>query len=87
MKIERNQLEQVGEYLRGTCKSIGEAIDALELGDDVDESQLEADLLEVDTELCVHCSWWHEVCELQYSEEHGGGLCEQCCDELGVEFD
>lgn len=87
MGIEREQLEQVGEYLRGTCKSIGAAVEALELGDGVDESQLEADLLEVDTELCVHCSWWHEVCELQYSEAHGGGLCEQCCAELGVEFE
>lgn len=87
MKIEREQLEQVGEYLRGSCKSVGAAIAALELGDDVDENQLEADLLEVETELCVHCGWWHEVCELQYSEDNGGGLCEQCCDELGVEFD
>lgn len=87
MQIEREQLEQVGEYLRGSCKSVGDAIEALELGDEVDESQLEADLLEVETELCVNCHWWHEVCELQFSEEHHGGLCEQCCDELGVEFD
>ena len=87
MSIEREQLEQIGEYLRGTCKSVGDAVVALELGDDVDESQLEASLLEAEIELCVHCNWWHEVCELQYSEEHGGGLCEQCCEELGVAFD
>ncbi|MDU4254567.1 hypothetical protein [Pseudomonas sp.] len=86
MKIEREKLEQVGEYLRGTCKSVGDAVSALELGEDVDETTLEADLLDVDTELCVQCGWWHEVCELEYSEQHGGGLCEQCCDELGVEF-
>lgn len=87
MGIEREKLEQVGEYLRGSCKSVGDAIEALELGDDVDESQLEGDLLEVETELCVHCHWWHAVHELQYSEGNGGGLCQQCCDELGVEFD
>jgi hypothetical protein len=87
VKIEREQLEQVGEYFRGTCKSVGDAVAALEIGDEVDENQLEADLLEVETELCVHCSWWHEVCELQYSTEHGGGLCCQCCDEMGVDFD
>ncbi|MFJ3685513.1 hypothetical protein [Pseudomonas sp. NPDC090208] len=86
MVIERKQLEQVGEYLRGTCKQICEAITALELGD-LDESQLEADLLEVETELCVQCNWWHEVCELQYSEENGGGLCSQCCEELDIEFE
>ncbi|WP_427121622.1 hypothetical protein [Pseudomonas aeruginosa] len=86
MSIDRETLEKVGEYLRGTCKNVGDAITALELGDDVDETKLEDDLLEVETELCKHCGWWHEVCELQFNEEHGGGLCEQCCDELDVDF-
>ncbi|PWD01979.1 hypothetical protein [Pseudomonas amygdali] len=84
--LTREQLAQLGEHLRGTSKQIGAAVEELEMGDDVDETRLEADLLEVDTELCVQCGWWHEVSELQYSEQEGGGLCEQCCDELGVEF-
>lgn len=87
MVIEREILEQVGEFLRGSCKSVGDAMEALELGDTIDESDLEGQLLEVETELCVQCHWWHEVCELQYSEKDGGGLCQQCCDDLGVEFD
>ena len=86
MTIERDKLEQAGEYLRGTCKSIGDAIQAFELGE-VDESALEAELLEVDIELCVHCGWWHEVCELEFSDEHNGGLCEQCREELGIAED
>lgn len=86
MSLERVKLEQVGEYLRGSCKSLGDAIEALELGDRIDESKLETDLLEVETELCTHCGWWHEVSELEYSEQAGGGLCEQCCEELDVEF-
>lgn len=86
MSLEREKLEQVGEYLRGSCKSVGEAIEALELGVDIDESSLEEDLLDVDTELCAHCGWWHEVCDLEFSEKHGGGLCEQCSQELGVVF-
>lgn len=86
MAIDRNKLEQAGEYLRGTCKSVGDAIDAVELGD-VDESALEAELLEVDTELCVHCYWWHEVCDLEFSDDHGGGLCEDCREELGISED
>ncbi|QIH07379.1 MULTISPECIES: hypothetical protein [unclassified Pseudomonas] len=86
MSIDRDTLEKVGEYLRGSCKPIGDAVFAFDLGDDVDESQLEADLLEVETELCAHCGWWHEVCDLKFSQEHGGGLCEQCCDEHGVDF-
>lgn len=86
MTIEREKLEQASEYLRGTCKSIWDAIEACGLGD-VDEGVLEAELLEVDTELCVHCDWWHEVCELEFSDEHNGGLCEQCREELGIAED
>ncbi|UTN35810.1 hypothetical protein MMZ75_33285 (plasmid) [Pseudomonas aeruginosa] len=48
MSIDRDTLEKVGEYLRGSCKPIGDAVFAFDLGDDVDESQLEADLLEVE---------------------------------------
>lgn len=83
--MTEDQLEQAGEYLRGTCKSTTDAIEALGL--DVDEGVLEERLLDVDTELCAHCGWWHEVCELEYSEEHGGGLCDQCRDELGISDD
>ena len=85
--LNRDQLERLGTHLRGTCKLIGTAVEELELGEDLDESQLQTDLLQVDTELCAHCGWWHEPCELQFSEENGGGLCEQCCDELGVKFE
>ncbi|MBA1280596.1 MULTISPECIES: hypothetical protein [Pseudomonadaceae] len=87
MRIEGEQLAEVAEYLRGTCNSVDDAIAALGLSEDIDTNQLEADLLEEEVEICVSCNWWHEVCELQYSEPHGGGLCEQCCGELGVEFD
>ncbi len=87
MSIERDKLEEIGDYLRGSCKSLSEAITAFNLDEGTDESQLEADLLDVEIELCVNCHWWHEVHELQYSEENSGGVCEQCCDELGIEFD
>lgn len=86
MEFKRVDLETIGEYLRGTCKDVGDAVTALDLGD-IDESRMEAALLEADTERCVGCDWWHEVHELQYSERDGGGLCEQCCDEAGVEFE
>lgn len=84
MAIEQAILEQIGEFLRGTCKSVQDAINSLELGDDIDESQLEGDLLNADTEMCGQCNWWHEVCELTYNNEHGCGLCDDCRDELGI---
>lgn len=85
--LTREQLESAGEYLRGSCKDVGAAIEALGLGDEVDESSLEGALLEVETERCVQCDWWHEPSELQYDEGIGGGVCEQCCEELGIEFE
>ena len=87
MTLEREKLEEIGEYLRGTCKSVGDAVQALDLDEGLDETQLQVDLLEVDTEICVQCDWWHEPSALQYNEIHGGGLCEQCCEEVGVEFE
>lgn len=85
--IDQKKIQEVAEYLLGTCKSLTEAIAAFSLGDCIDECRLEAALLEEDTELCVQCQWWHEVHQLKASEEHGGGLCCQCCEELNIEFD
>lgn len=34
MSIARETLGKVGEYLRGTCNNVGDAITALELGVD-----------------------------------------------------
>lgn len=85
MKIDRKKLEEVGEYLRGTCKSTGDAIVALELGDDIDDCQLEADLLVVDVEQCVGCNWWHQVFELVFVEARNGGMCDDCREEDGIE--
>lgn len=85
MAIDHEKLVELGEYLKGSCKSIGDGIEALELGDDIDESQLEADLLDVEVELCVACHWWHEVCDLEFVENENGGMCDQCREEHGIE--
>lgn len=87
MAIDELRLNQVSEYLLGTCKTLDDAIQAFDLEDEVSQEALEDALLNVDTEICVHCNWWHEVSELEYFEEHDGGLCEQCREELGLNDD
>lgn len=86
MPLNDQQLADCREYLLGSCKDTGDAIAAFNLEDHIDETQLQEQLLDVDVEICVQCNWWHEVFELQHSESHGGGLCEDCCETEGIEF-
>lgn len=81
--ISREKLNEVGEYLQGTAKSLGDALETFSL--DMDEGVLQQMLLDVDVEICGNCDWWHEVCELEHSEEHGCGHCQPCREELGLE--
>lgn len=87
MSLERSRLEELAEYLRGSCNSLSSAMESLGIEDAHDEGQLQIELLDVEIGICVNCYWWHEVHELQFSEDNGGGVCEQCCDDLGMEFD
>lgn len=77
--LTTEQLDEAADYLRGTCKDVGAAAEML--GIEVDETALQERLLEVDLELCVGCHWWHEVCELEFVEDEGGGLCDDCRNE------
>lgn len=81
--ITSEKLNEVAEYLQGTANSLGDALETFSL--DIDEGVLQEKLLDVDVEICGHCYWWHEVCELEHSEEHGCGHCEQCREELGLD--
>ncbi|WP_408601503.1 hypothetical protein [Pseudomonas sp. PLMAX] len=81
--ISREKINEVAEYLQGTAKSLGDALETFSL--EMDEGALQQALLEADVEICGQCDWWHEVCELEYSEEHGCGHCQPCREELGLE--
>lgn len=77
------QLDEAADYLRGTCKDVGDAADML--GIEVDETELQERLLDVELELCVGCHWWHDVCDLEFVEQEGGGLCDDCREERGID--
>jgi hypothetical protein len=87
MAVTQSELEELGDFLRGTCRTVEEGLEACGLADKEgmnDSAEFESLLLDVDIELCVHCHWWHEVCELTFNENQGGGLCDDCLDELGL---
>lgn len=81
--LTTEQLDEAADYLRGTCKDVSDAADML--GIEVDETELQERLLEVELELCVGCHWWHDVCDLEFVEQEGGGLCDDCREERGID--
>lgn len=85
MAISNEKLEEVQSDIVGTCKSLTQIIE--EHGLDIEENDLQDRLLDgaVGAELCVACNWWHEVSELEYSEELNGGLCGQCLADEGLD--
>jgi hypothetical protein len=84
MRPERAVIVRLAEYLDGTCRTIVEACQALDLDEGVDWDDA---LLDLNVERCSHCDWWHESCMLTHVEEKNGFFCDQCLDELGVERD
>jgi hypothetical protein len=78
--ITDEQIDQIKSELLGTCQSLIYVLEKL----DIDASLEEAEdrLLDGDSvELCMVCNWWHESCCLEYSDELGGGICDQCQEE------
>lgn len=69
---------QKARWYEGTCTSIVEIADTLDLSvDDAEELMLDAN-----RELCGGCGWWHESCMLEYDESRGAGFCQDCEPEL-----
>ncbi len=67
---------RLSERLRGTCDSIESALNFLEI--DADSTDAVDALLDVSTEQCKGCGWWHECCELDNERDGELGYCDQC---------
>ncbi len=76
-----SDVQRLGDYLEGTCRTIVEACEALGLdeGEDWDDK-----LLDVNVERCFGCDHWFEVCMLEFVESRNGGMCEQCLKDEGL---
>lgn len=67
--------EKLSYYLEGTCQSLDNAIERLELDPDVD---WEDEMLSANMETCLGCGWWHSSGDLVHENEEDIGYCDQC---------
>lgn len=80
MNFKRDQIEELIQYLQGTCNSLDEGIVEV-LGEDYDSMNLSSDNHnQIDNEifLCETCGWWYELCE--ESENEDERTCESCAE-------
>lgn len=70
------QRDRLADHIRGTCKTVGAALESLDM--DIDESVAEDKLLDVNVECCKGCGWWHDSFELDHEKDGDVGYCSQC---------
>jgi hypothetical protein len=76
--ITREQVQAMADFLEGTCRSIVDACEALDLPEHGDWDDK---LLDVNVEVCVRCGHWHESCMLEWIDTANGGVCDQCLED------
>lgn len=71
--ISEAKMQEIADYLMGTCKAINEAQEPFELTEEQVE-YLQDHIDEFDCFCCVEgCGWWHEE-----SEMFDGNCCIEC---------
>ena len=79
--LTEQQLDQLGHILRGTAKSVEDALDSMGLDSGAFEvSDVESDLADL-AETCAGCGWSFEPGELAQEEEEDVGYCDDCAGE------
>ena len=79
MSFTREQIEELIQYLQGTCNTLDGGVQTImgEEYDDMDMSMENHDQLDMEIFLCDDCGWWYERCE---ECEEDDGICEACGD-------
>jgi hypothetical protein len=70
-------IREIADWLMGTCYSATAAADHFE----IDSTDLEDNLLDVNTEQCKGCGWWFESGELTPDDDENDdevGYCSDC---------
>lgn len=70
-----HEREELVHYLRGTCHTLGMAIESLELDPDWDWDD---EILTANLETCLGCGWWHDSGELVHENDEDIGFCDDC---------
>lgn len=80
--ITDKQLADLADSIHGTCDDLETACERLNIPVG-DVNDLEAELLEHNTERCEGCGWWCESSELARlgDTDLGVGLCQGCKDD------
>ena len=91
MKLSQREMEEVVDYLQGTCMSIDEALYIL-LNTSQNDLENELEFCEyIDNRIfeCVQCGWWYEAGEwteydnVPESSRGQGEFCSSCGQENG----
>lgn len=73
--LRRDKMNELIEYLLGSCKSLQTGMDAC----GIDElTSKEEEYLDSEIFLCDSCGWWEEVSER--NDLNGDALCNDCLD-------
>ena len=76
MTTDERKIDEVFEHVRGNAMpDLDWVAEMLE----VDLSEVEEALLELDLEQCAKCGWWFET--IGCTDEHDAPLCLDCCEE------
>lgn len=72
--------DEIVEHIRGTCNSIGSALETFNAGDLEDDTEF---LGHLDQEifLCDTCGWWCETSEMAEDEDETGQVCTDCSEQ------
>lgn len=73
-KVTQQQVNDVVEYLQGSCNSIDQALEAHGIAEQNGDELIEGIVNHI--ERCERCDWWHEI-----SEIHDMGdelVCDDC---------
>jgi hypothetical protein len=85
MKLNNEQLEQLVDYLQGTCLSLWEATrEVFDVDQDDIENEMElCDFIDDRIFLCRECGWWYEngYWNLEGLEPGNGEICLDCMPE------
>lgn len=71
------RVQKLADDLQGTCKSLGDACEALGFDQD-DLTQDERHELDCLVFSCAQCDWWCEAGEANENPDGGDDICDDC---------
>lgn len=81
-KISGKQLDEIIEYINGTCHTLDEVVNQITEGEFQESDLTEEQISKIDNEifLCEECGWWDEISDkCNETENCGGEHCIDCC--------